>query len=290
MHSEQIVTINKILHTIPSLMAHLSKHRGDDYDQASEEILTELLRLEPKARSIHQQAVSFYQCVIDCSKSIKKELLLKYTLPIAFKAIQLASYQPKIMMVQYFASLTKEMVYGELRFKIRHFMTNTMACSSSFKDRLMYIDFCLLVSKIMSKSYFKEYFLGTLNTLWKGKTIDELFKLSKNAVSIREAISNSDQSEIDSLLDSLSKCANLPEKRHQFVRDAAKESLKRITNPAFAVSDENQKALIESEMSVRANEEKAMEENKKQEIEHIIKLARIEVASKLGGASESVIF
>lgn len=71
-------------------------------------------------------------------------------------------------------------------------------------------------------------------------------------------------------------------KKYRYVAEAANESLKIIMSQAFVVSDKAEKDLVNMEISIKKAEKKEIEEAKKQEIELLIKQARMDVMTKIG--------
>lgn len=226
-------------------------------------------------------SVLFYECITKLSRYLKRDLILKYIYPMLIDGLTTCSLETKIIIVKHLSWIIKYISFSTLRQQIHEAIIKKFCYSNNYQDRIMYIEFCSHMVELMSKAYFKEHFLIPLNTLWEGKTNEELYKLCVNAPKFRKALLLNDGEQAAHIINNLKELSNKAGKRMKYVADAAFESLKTMNSPAYVVSDAQEKELLAAEYLIKKAEKKEIEEAKKQEIELLIKQARMDVMSKI---------
>jgi hypothetical protein len=212
---------------------------------------------------------------------MRREIILKYLLPIIIDGVTLCSRETKKLIARQLAWLLKTVSFSNLRQQIHDTVIKKFSLSSNFQDRLFYIEFCYCITELMSKQYFKEHFLSPLNSLWTGKTTEELYKLCLYAPIFKKALLINDAEQASLLMGFLKDYSTRTAKKYRFINEVSSESLKVINSLTFMVSDITEKELICSELAIKKAEKKEIEEAKKLEIELLIKQARLDVMSKI---------
>jgi hypothetical protein len=229
----------------------------------------------------HPSSVLFYTFITKFTQYIKRETILKYIIPVIIEGMQNCSLNSKLILAKHTAWLLKTVSYSNLRIQIHELLIKKFCHSPNFQDRITFIEFCFQITELMSKHYFKEYFLNSLCSLWASKTTEEAYRLCKYAPSFRKALLINDTEQASILMSYLKDYSLKSTKKYRYVAEAAGESLKIIMSQAFVVSDKAEKDLVNMEISIKKAEKKEIEEAKKQEIELLIKQARMDVMSKI---------
>jgi len=237
-----------------------------------------LQRTEEKFRKSWRDNLLFFEKLHLLLPMIPNEDFEKKLMPIYMNSLQVCPEPTKQQICKTFAHVLQARPDFRVRAMIHEHMAHTLATSKSYKDRLIYIEFCSLVSKEISRYYFKDVFLPSFIDLARDKILSVLIKFYKELPIVRCAFLHDDIRSAEVIDKALRDLTSSSKQRD--LLEIAKNAIEAINDYKFIeetkqISAEDKKKLAD-ESDIKKIERNQMEQAKKKDIEGLVLLARQE--------------